>query len=278
MSEALINQARSGSYVCLYFNRFLIGYVVGFTYMSQSTVYAININCDFSDIENCIRNCYQCEVKDLVVTKPNQTATAINGFHLNPDDSNFDVVTLKIIDQMVSHLPSGLYQHFPYITVLRIWSSGLQTFTQKDVRELKYLTDLSLSGNLLEALDSDLFLFNRRLIKIDFSRNRLKHVGTNLLNPLKILMVADFYHNDCITDGGYFPFDDLIARLRVKCQPTNEMLIKEVQWLSNEIEMLTKEIEMRVKKTKSCEENNELAKLQTIFPSILAKETEWEAI
>lgn len=247
----------------------------------MSVACTININCDFSDIENCIRNCYQCEVQRLIITKPNQTVTAINGFHLHQEDTNFDVVTLKIIDQIVAYLPSGLYQHFPYITVLRIWSSGLQTFTQKDVRELKYLTDLSLSGNLLEALDSDLFQFNRRLIKIDFSRNRLKHVGTNLLNPLKILLVADFYHNDCITDGAHFPFDGLRTRLRVNCQPTNEMLIKEVEWLSNETETLTKEIEMRDKKIKSCKEENnehEHAKLRAIFPSIHGKEMEWEAL
>lgn len=245
----------------------------------MSAACAIKINCDFSDIENCIRNCYQCEVQKLIITKPNQTVTAINGFHLNPDDSHRDVVMLKIIDQVVTHLPGGLYQHFPYLTVLRIWSSGLKTFKQRDIRELKYLTDLSLSGNLLETLDSNLFQFNRRLIKIDFSRNRLRHIGTNLLNPLKVLMVADFYHNDCITDGAHFPFGDLKARLRVNCQPTNEMLMNEVEWLSSEIETLTKEIEMRDKKIKKCEEGeHEDAKLGAIFPSNLAKEMEWGEI
>lgn len=256
-------------------DRFLFICLIEVAYVAAAC--AIKINCDFSDIENCVRNCYQCEVQKLIITKPNQTVTEINGFHLNPDDSNFDVVTLKIIDQIVAHLPTGLYQHFPYITVLRIWSSGLQTLTQNDIRELKYLTDLSLSGNQLEALDSNLFQFNRRLIKIDFSRNRLKHIGTNLLNPLKILMVADFYHNDCVSDGAHFPFNELQTRLRASCQPTNEMLMDEVESLSNQNEMLKKEIEMRDKKIQNCVawRNEQHAKFGLIFPSILANETEW---
>lgn len=229
------------------------------------------MNCDFSHLNNCVINCYQCEVHKLVITKPNQTLTAINGYH-HEDDSSRDVVTLKIIEQIVNFLPSGVSQHFPYLTVLRIWSSGLRSFTQEDVRNMKYLTDLSLSGNFLESLDSDLFNYNPRLIKVDFTRNRIKHVGSNLMRPLRSLSVIDFYHNDCVNDGARYSFEDLKIKLRDTCPPTIAMMFQEIESLSNEIESLEQEVEKREKKIKICEEEkNSHTTLDSLFPSILTE-------
>lgn len=237
----------------------------------------ININCEFSDIENCVRNCYQCNVHKLIITKPNQTVEAINGVHLNSEDSNDNVVTLKIIEQVMAFVPAGLSQHFPYTSVLRIWSSELRSLTQVDIRELKYLTDLSLSGNHLETLSSNLFEFNRRLIKIDFSRNRIKHVGTNFFKPLRNLLIVDFYQNECINDGARYSFELLKSQLRGRCQPSNDMLVAEVDSLSNEIEILEREIEMRDKIVKVCSgERDAYAKLNALFPEISADEWDEE--
>ena len=230
---------------------------------------AIEVNCAFSDIENCVRNCYQCNVQKLVITRRNQTITTINGNHFKYD-SNDNVVTLKIIDQLVFFLPSGFVNHFPFLSVLKIWTSGLRSIVQEDIRDMKYLTDFSLSGNDLETLNSNLFQFNQRLIKIDFTRNRLKHIGLNLLKPLKNLVYADFYRNDCIHDGARYSFEDLKTSLRKKCQPTNEMMAEEVELLSSEIESLNRELDIKEKLISTCEEEKNVhAKLDSIFPSIL---------
>lgn len=180
------------------------------------------------------------------------------------------------MDQIVTFLPSGLSQYFPYLTVFKIWSSELRSFTQADVRGMKHLTDLSLSGNHLETLDSNLFEYNQRLIKIDFTRNRLRHIGTNLLKPLKSLMFADFYQNDCISDGARYNFDSLQLKLREKCKPTRDMMIIEIESLSEEIESLKREVDKREKKIKICgEERGAHAQLDSLFPSILTGEINW---
>lgn len=235
-----------------------------------ATVNLMKINCEFSDIDNCAKNCYQCTVRKLVITRRNQTVTGVNGNHdYESEHSNGNVVILRIIDQLVLFLPSGIIHQFPFLSVLKIWSSGLRSLVQEDIKDMKYLTDLSLSGNDLETLNSNLFHHNQRLVKIDFTRNRLKHVGLNLLKPLKNLVYADFYRNDCIHDGSRYTFEMLKTSLREKCPPTSEMMTEEVESLSSEIESLSKELEMKVRLIKICEEERNVhARLDSLFPSI----------
>lgn len=241
-----------------------------------SVTLAIKINCDFNLIENCVAKCYQCAVQKLIITRDNQTIEAINGLHYQKYSTE-DVLTVRIIDQVVHYMPLELSHQFPRLTVLKIWSSGLRSFTQRNIRDMKYLTDLSLSGNYLETLDSNIFEFNQRITTIDFTRNRLKHIGSNLLQPLKNLIFADFYHNYCISDGARYSFDELKNNLRFKCQPTSQMMIEEMESLSNEIESLKREIEKREKKVKICEEQKDVhVKLNSLFPSILIGQFDYE--
>lgn len=236
---------------------------------AANSVTSLRVNCEFSDLENCVRNCYQCKVYNLIITKPNQTVVGINGLHKNSDDSENDVITLKIEDQVMRFLPSGFYNHFPYITVLKVWSSELSSIRQEDIRDMKYLTDLSLSDNNLESLDSNLFKYNLHLIKVDFTRNNIKNIGPNLLKPLRKLLFADFYQNYCISEGARYSFDDLNQKIRSSCPPTSEMMIAELDSLSNEVDQLQKEIEITHKKVKICEaRKDDSMTLRSLFPTI----------
>lgn len=266
-------------------------------------VTSIKINCDFKYLENCIKNCYQCVVQKLIITKPNQTVTQINGEHLYGETS-FNVVTLRIIDQIVIYIPSHLGRHhFPYLTNLKIWSSRLSELNQKNLREFRYLTDLSVSGNELQVLSSDIFEHNQRLRHIDFTRNRLKHIGSSILHPLRKLIFADFYEvnrmcssherrkqqpvfyfqNDCISDGAKFSFDNLITNLREKCKPTAEMMIEEIDILHRKVdrlraetESLRNEVERREQKVKVCQEGTQAnARLDTLFPGEIDWDEAW---
>lgn len=226
-------------------------------------------------MDNCVTNCYQCIVQKLIITKPNQTITAINGRHANLEDSSNNAVTLKIIDQVVAFIPSRLDQHFPFLSILKIWSSELSSLSQKDIRDVKFLTDLSLSGNHLETLSSNLFQFNRRLIIVDFTRNRLRHIGQNILKPLKSLVSVDFYQNYCINNGARHSFESLESQLRQNCQPTSEMLMEEVSALTEEVDLLNKKVKRRERRIKACEHDkswNSHATLNSLFPTILTNE------
>lgn len=202
------------------------------------------MNCDYSPLEDCAI-CFQCSVQKLILTKQNQSVTEINGI-IPLGFSPVDVKTLKAVEQIIYFLPSQINLQFPYMKVLKVWSSGLREIHQEDIRDLKFLTDLSLSGNFLETLDSNLFQFNQKLIKVDFTRNRIKHVGTNLLKPLKNLMLVDFYQNYCISDGSRrYALAQFKLKLREMCQPTREMMVRDIELLITESESLRREIEKK---------------------------------
>lgn len=245
--------------------RFFLAFIVLICEISK--VKPIKINCDLNTLENCLEDCYQCTVKKLIVTKPNKV-TVINGFQQD-EGSTQNVSNLRIIDQVAHFFPSDFDRHFPHLSVLKVWSSGLRFMSQIDLKKFPYLTVLSLLGNLLENLDSNLFMFNKRLIKIDFTRNRLKHVGTNLLRPLEALKFADFYDNDCINGGAQNSFDFLKRNLREKCPPTNNMLLDDIESLTIEVDYLRLEVEKRERKIKVCTDGIEAQEtLDSLFPSI----------
>jgi Leucine-rich repeat (LRR) protein len=98
---------------------------------------------------------------------------------------------------------------------------------QNDISSFKFLTDLSVSGNNIEILKSNLFEHNHHLKHIDFTRNRLKNIGSTILKPLNKLAFADFYQNDCVSEGSKFSFDILSKNLREKCKPTAEMMLED---------------------------------------------------
>lgn len=224
---------------------------------------SINISCEFKVVENCTENCYQCTARNLVITKH---FTAIDGSH---DGVTQNVTSLRIIDQLFHYIPTNFEEHFPHLSILKIWSSGLRVLSQKNIKSLHHLTILSLLGNHLEILDSNLFEFNQRLTKVDFTRNRLKHVGINLLKPLKLLMFADFFDNDCINDGAQYSFDFLKRNLREKCKPSSAMMLSDIDSQSIEIDHLRAELEKREKKIKACTDGKDAhASLNELFPLV----------
>lgn len=194
---------------------------------------AIIFNCQYVDIDSC----NQCKAVNMIITKANQTVTRIFGFN-----GNFSKVQmLKMHDQLIRYLPSELDYFFPRLSVLQIWSCGLRSIAQRDISAFTELREISISKNELEILPSNLFEKNPKIIKIDFSRNRLKHVGFNILQPLISLMYADFYQNDCINDGNFNGLENLVKKLRRKCLVA-DMLIDDVRSLSERVDTLETEL------------------------------------
>ncbi|KAG5668640.1 hypothetical protein PVAND_016575 [Polypedilum vanderplanki] len=226
---------------------------------------SITFNCQFIDIEFCPTCIHQCKAINLIITKQNQTVTKI--FTNNKESENIKV--LKIHDQIVHHMPMGLENFFPYLSILQVWSCGLREITQNNIKVHENLHELSLSGNEIEILESNLFEKNLKISKIDFSRNRLKNVGFNLLLPLENLIFADFYANDCINDGSRNQKFMIISNLRKFCKPTNEMLMNDIKNLNEEVKKLKTEIKIceKFNKNHRCNEDNEnIVGIDSLFP------------
>lgn len=179
-------------------------------------------------------------------------------------------------DQIVHHLPNSLERFFPELNVLQIWSCGLRSLSQSDLKVFENLNELSVSGNEIEVLGSNLFSENLKLTKLDFSRNNLKHLGFNLLIPLDNLIFADFYQNFCISDGSRSRKTDLIKNLRKSCQPTQEMLFDDLTTLNEEVRMMKNELKAceKVHRSRRCgdDDRSRIIGLDSLFPSIFVNE------
>jgi Leucine-rich repeat (LRR) protein len=172
-------------------------------------------------------------------------------------------------------MPTSLENFFPHLSVLQIWSCGMKKLSQSDISAHQNLHELSMSGNEIETLDSNLFEKNAKISKIDFSRNRLKNVGFNLLLPLERLIFADFYGNDCISDGSRSVKSVLIANLRKFCQPSGDMLMTDIRALNDELVMLRTELKTceKIHRNRRCDDESEkFVALDSLFPFFYANE------
>lgn len=230
---------------------------------------SITFNCLFLDKNFCTYNCNQCKAVNMIITKPNQNVTKIFGYNGN----SVEVDVLKIHDQLIRYLPNDLNLFFPNLQSLQIWSCGLKSLSQKDISAFTELREISVSRNEIEVLNSDLFEANQNILKIDFSRNRLKHVGFNILRPLKGLLFADFYQNDCINEGNHNGIESLIKNLRRKCKPTVDMMVDDVKRLNRQVELLETELMAceKIHRNRRCD-GESLVTLDTLFPSIFIGE------
>jgi BTB/POZ domain len=132
-------------------------------------------------------------------------AESIVGEH-KKENANSDVVSLAFQKLTVLRLPYGLGIFYPQLTKLNIFECGLKEITSQNLLGLVNLTELWANDNHLRSLPDDLFTHTRKLIRIDFSCNKLEFLSSNLLNHLDqdMLEVVDFRLNK-IVDAFYYP-------------------------------------------------------------------------
>lgn len=159
----------------------------------------------------------ECSVKNLVITKPSQIVTLINGEASN-EFQNQDAKMLNIQSQIVNFMPEELENFFPDLEGIRIAHSNLKSVEKSDIKAFKNLKHLYLNDNDLESLDGNLFESNLHLRVIDFTNNKLKVLGENILLPLKHLEVAHFQNNVCIDHVAWnLNISRLRSELKEKC-------------------------------------------------------------
>lgn len=92
-------------------------------------------------------------------------------------------------------LPTGLSKIFPTLRLLSVINCGLEEISKADLNGFKMLKVLIMKNNELMFLPENLFSENGEIDKISFKRNKLIHVGANILEPLVKLKSADFRGN-----------------------------------------------------------------------------------
>lgn len=120
-----------------------------------------------------------------------------------------------------SSIPQNINKFFTNILVIRWGSSNLGTITAEDLKPFENLKELFLYFNKIVAIDGDLFRYNRKLQWIDFSGNKIEHVGKDLFTGLKDLKVVYFESNPCTEGIAYTPvaIQELNIQLPIRCPP-----------------------------------------------------------
>lgn len=170
--------------------------VLLFSLLSSS---AIEFDCDFNFVYkwDLLGQVYHCGVEAARNVEVTQL-TAVNGKHLI-GKGNDDVLMLYVWNTTVlSKIPSGIGQKFPYLKGLDWKQVGLKSISKQSLEQFPRLEYLSLSENQLVALDGDLFVNNPQLKNLNFSKNAIRSIDDDLLDELKGIQIADFSENECV--------------------------------------------------------------------------------
>lgn len=97
----------------------------------------------------------------------------------------------------VSVIPTGIFQRFPRLAEVRI-STGLSSITKDNFKDANSLTSLTIRGNRLQTIPSNVFQFATNLEEVDISQNGLTTIEDFAFNGLKDLRYI-FIHNNSVT-------------------------------------------------------------------------------
>jgi hypothetical protein len=149
----------------------------------------------------------------------------LEGTHMNNQD-NWSVEGLSITEQVILNLPENFADIFPNLKAVDFSYSHIVKFSALNLRNLRNLIFFRIFDNHLKSVESDLFRSNPQLQYVDFGKNALESVGTNLLVNLTSLIAADFIQNKCIDARAQSPeaIVDLNLKLLSNCQLTNHFI------------------------------------------------------
>lgn len=150
------------------------------------------------------------------------TITSINGEEASYYQDK-KVTYLDINEQTVHYLPKGIENFFPLLERLSIVSAELESVKSDNLKPFGHLQTINLKNNKITTLDNNLFEFNPEITTLWFSHNQLKHIGADILTPLKKLSYADFSSNECVDklvdeEGSETTdFSALVSDFKTKC-------------------------------------------------------------
>jgi len=201
---------------------------------------AIKLECSYVNMEffNAIHEFDKiaCEAKDLHVT---EFSEKVQQASVNYKDGNDQVRNLRVLQQTLNFIPSGIEKIFPNLRGISIEDSDVIRVFQSNFKAFPELRGLWLRGNKqLEVLERDLFKFNRKLHLLSLSNNNIQHIDPNILDDLSALSFFEFERNSCITNVIVIndPMTELKQSFEENCQDGNALGIHSEFKRANQIE------------------------------------------
>lgn len=117
-------------------------------------------------------------------------ATEFDGHH-----EGFILFELSQCDMAKIPLAVNVLKHMLNLKELFISHCNISQITKQDLEGFGCLTKLKVAHTDIEELPFDLFGSTRNLMHIDFSHNKIIHIGDSIMEPLKFLNVFDLTNN-----------------------------------------------------------------------------------
>lgn len=187
---------------------------------------AIKLNCNYSfEWWPVSGKKYSC-VTTLSEVSTNQRLTEISGDHQNSKNHS-DVESIEFIDCTGStFIPRNIMFFFPNLIGVRLVNCGILILSGSELNEYGNLSLFAVEGTQLERIPGNFFSATPLISIIGFADNKLKYVGSTLLNNLPNLSWISFYNNECINQTATKPeeISMLIGNLTSQCVDTFEIL------------------------------------------------------
>lgn len=145
---------------------------------------ALNLQCDYirsgwyvvGEVKNCYARKLDIRADNVLISSVSEDSSGVKGFWIE--------------NEVCHYLPKNIAEFFPHLTAIGAENSGLRLITKQDLAPFPDLLRFAFYRNELEYLESDLFMYNKKLQSISLTDNNLMIVGENILEPLRQLSYA----------------------------------------------------------------------------------------
>lgn len=154
----------------------------------------LHLNCKV-DPWHLLGNLYSCDAKVLSFG----TSGDFDSFTFKHLDSktNSDVRALNLENQRITRIPKKIDQFFYSLNALSFYKSDILRVSKYDLQPFVKLQYLGLKDNKITKLPGDLFQFTPSLVDVDFSGNRIRTIGSDLLDHAPRIRFIHFVSNVC---------------------------------------------------------------------------------
>ncbi|CAG9810854.1 unnamed protein product [Chironomus riparius] len=202
---------------------------------------SVEIQCEYgTDSYFAVRFVYECRLRNTLNIKSRESAVinSVNGSHLS-GKSNADVTGFWSSDSsyVIEYFPRNLDNIFTNLKMIEIQYGRLKEIQQSDLRPFTKLVVLSLYDNNIEFLEDGLFAYNPELKFVDFSANKIIHIGSQVFDNLNTLTSLWLHENKCIDmDGNNIQTSvkEVISQAKSRCLDYPE-IDKDLQKLENSL-------------------------------------------
>lgn len=159
---------------------------------------------------------YRCNIKNNpnIVSYWRRTVGTISGRH-SELKRNSNVAGFSAYDKTIHFFPIGLQKSFSNLKTLKFVNCHLKEIDQADLKPFPELVDLDLNRNDIEVLEADLFTYNRKLVLVWLSRNRISHVDPNVFDQLSQLNKLGLGENKCVKKDAFGDESDVTALIKI---------------------------------------------------------------